>query len=302
MQDELQVAQAKLNARRAEDSLAKARGIAPTTTPQFPQTMRSVLGSRPRLLQPGNSSGVEVDTRRDTPIAPLVCPRHGQQAARWQARPAFTHPERGVWVRDCWDCVDEGRVRAAEEERRGEAEQRRRSAERIGALERPGRGLADLEVDVGNRSAVVEASALLEAGAGGLYIHGGNGRGKTALAEAIATDFHARGCTVRYWRASELFTALLAGGVELTAWVREVPALVLDNLDGVSLDDWRRSVLTDLVLARYARRAQVATVMTATVSPAELATALAMPLVDSRWQDWGAVARLTGQDRRARRG
>lgn len=309
--EEIALAQARLEQRRAAmRASSSARGDAMMPLAQVLPTSSGLptAPSRSKLARPASSSSgtnPNLDPSLTiTPVGsgePFTCPEHGLQPATLRASAAFLgRTER--WVHVCQPCaMRRVAVEAAEVQAAARAAVERR-VQSIGVMEAY-RPLAALQVDAQSRAAILAASMVLRNGAGGLYLWGQPGRGKTAVLESVAVSAVLEGRSARFFQLGTLLAQLKASfddeGADPTRGLAAVDVLVIDNLDGIRLTSWGRSVLSELVVLRYADRARRITAFGCTVCPSEVAEALDIPAVGSRWDDWGRVVEITGRSRRA---
>lgn len=244
--------------------------------------------------------GGRPDDDPESPPPPHVCQRHGEQAPRWRERPAVLYRHGGAWVACCWDCRAEEESSKVTEADRQRARNVERQLAAVGAVQSL-RRVADLDRAPINVKVMVWAAEPKTAG--GAYLWGMAGRGKTSVLEAICIDACHGGMMARYWLLGDLLARAKAGfdsdGPDVIEEAARADVLVIDNLDGVRLTDWGRSVISELAQRRYQIRSRAWTGWGSTVSPEEAADLLDLPALTSRWLDWGPVFQLRGPDRRA---
>ncbi len=104
-----------------------------------------------------------------------------------------------------------------------------------------------LKLDDSNAAAVAQARYFVEGVHPGLYIHGGVGTGKTALACAVLNDCHKAGQGVRFCRVTDLLRSLVQpDGDQQFAKLAQVPVLVLDDVGAQKGSDYARAALVSL--------------------------------------------------------
>lgn len=216
-------------------------------------------------------------------------------------RPVVCYRNGGAWTAICWDCKAEDEGQAAREAARQQARDLERRLGAMGILQSPRRRVADLVLD-GHNASVLEWAAEPKRD-GGAYLWGLAGRGKTSVLEAICVDACHAGLTARYFLLADLLARAKAGFDDdhlpnVVEEAAKADVLVIDNLDGVSLSIWGRSMISELAQRRYQRRGSVFTAWGATISPDEAGDLLDIPAVASRWKDWGPVFHLRGPSRR----
>lgn len=309
--EELQAAQANLEARRRE-AAAVSSSVKDLTIPTIQgvnlRPKNSPKPTRP-LLNSKNSTGSEQPSGpQATSLEPPVwtCPTHGDYSPLWVTMSKVLNPRGGRWVGACPGCKVAGAEarKTAADVRRSRNIAKRLS--QIGLMENPERRLSDLKRDVHNARAMIAAEAWLRARSGGLFLWGPPSRGKTSLLEACAVESAMALRVTRYWLLGDFLDQARAHNgdralVDVVGEAKSADVLILDNLDGVSINAYARGVLSELVIARYQRRASSATAFGATVEPREVADALDVAAVGARWQDWGEVVEMIGPDRRAKR-
>jgi DNA replication protein DnaC len=103
-----------------------------------------------------------------------------------------------------------------------------------------------------NRDALQQAKFFLQDVHPNLYIHGGVGTGKTALACAILNELHRVGKTVRFVRVTELLKQLVQADTGDHDYDRmvSVPVLCLDDIGAQKGNDYARQALLSIYDAR----------------------------------------------------
>lgn len=94
------------------------------------------------------------------------------------------------------------------------------------------------------RDALLHAKYFLDDVHPGLYLYGGVGSGKTALACAILNELHKAGKSVRFIRVSDLLQKLVQeAGDAAYQRVVEIPILCLDDIGAQKPTDYARQML-----------------------------------------------------------
>lgn len=134
-----------------------------------------------------------------------------------------------------------------------------------------------------------------------VYIHGGNGRGKTHLAVGMLKAARTLGASVRFTSASKYLKAVVAtyrrnsteSEADVLADHADPDVLVLDDLGAQRVGDFGLSELLTLIEERSWR--SKTTVITSNLTPAELHGN--EPRLASRVKEW-RIVKLGGMDRR----
>lgn len=156
-----------------------------------------------------------------------------------------------------WEYVGEGRAAAV---RRCQAcvEQRRGFAPGVPKEEQE-TGLASwgkqYQKTSDNADALEQAGYFLSGVHPGLYIYGGVGTGKTALACGILNDLHRSGVRVRFIQVSELLKQVVQPetGDQVYERLLDVEALCLDDLGAQKASDYARQMLLMVCDGRYSK-------------------------------------------------
>ena len=130
----------------------------------------------------------------------------------------------------------------------------------------------ELEITDTNRAAIRQAGFFVQGVHPGLYLHGGVGTGKTALACAVLNDIHRAGkVAVRFVRVTELLKQLVQSetGDLLYLKLVDVPVLCLDDIGAQRGSDYASQTIQAVFDARTDRMHR--TILTSNLNLDELA-------------------------------
>jgi DNA replication protein DnaC len=199
-----------------------------------------------------------------------------------------------------WKPVDKGVVRCPDcwERRRGFAPGVP-DAEAKTSLDTYGTG--DYQVTEANKAAIQHARFFVDDVHPSLYLYGGIGSGKTALACAILNDLHRKGRQVKFVRVTDLLKQLVQPdtGDQLYGKLIDVPVLCLDDIGAQKAGAYAWQTILAISDGRGDRNKR--TIWTSNLSLDGLAEFFGDERLASRIAGVAKVVQLDGIDYRLRR-
>lgn len=152
-----------------------------------------------------------------------------------------------------------------------------------------------------NKEAIRHARFFVEGVHPGLYVWGGVGTGKTALACATLNELHRKGNRVRFVQVSDLLKQLVQQGTgdEVCERAIEVPVLCLDDLGAQKASDYARQMLLLIADGRHHRGHR--TIWTSNLSLDQLQEFLDDQRLASRLAGTAQIVQMDGEDYRLKK-